>query len=256
MPTNVLDLLLESPRPVVLAGVVIVLAAGFVQGLTGLGFAAVFTPLFVVIVPRPHEVVLLSLMLGAMLSLGVLAGSRHSLQKRRSWPLVAGGIIGTPGGIGILAVLDARVLMLVIGVLAIVIALVGIVRLPNSFRREPQAVAIAGLLGGFLNGSTSMGGSPPALLAAIQGWPVPQSRAALVAFNLVSYLLALTTGLITGVACPACVLSGLWLLPLAVIGAVLGTLASPCLSRAVFGRALMVVTGMSGVVGLLSALSM
>jgi hypothetical protein len=251
-----LDLVLGAPPVVVLAGAVIVLAAGFVQGLTGLGFAVVFTPLFVLIVPRPQEVVLLSLLLGAVLSLGVVVESRHSLQVRRSWPLLAGGIVGTPAGIAVLAVLDDRVLMLAIAVLALAVAAVGIVRLPRSVRREPQAVTVAGLLGGFLNGSTSMGGSPPALLAAIQGWPVLQSRAALAAFNLVSYILALTVGVLSGVAEPAFVLSGLWLLPLAALGSMLGTRAAPRVSRAMFGRVLVGLVGLSGVIGLLAALRM
>jgi uncharacterized membrane protein YfcA len=256
VPTDVLDLLLGASPVVGVAGAVIVVAAGFVQGLTGLGFAVVFTPLFVLIVPRPQEVVLLSLLVGAVLSLGVLIESRHGLQVRRSWPLLAGGIVGTPAGVAVLEVSDDRVLMLAIAVLALAVAAVGLVRLPRSVRREPPAVAVAGLLGGFLNGSTSMGGSPPALLAAIQGWPVPQSRAALVAFNLVSYLLALTSGMLAGVAGPAFVVSGLWLLPLAALGSVLGTRTAPRVSRAVFGRALVGLVALSGVVGLLAALRM
>jgi uncharacterized membrane protein YfcA len=254
MTMEVPFLLLGAPLVVGLAGVLVVLAAGFVQGLTGLGFAVVFTPLFVLIVPRPHEVVLLSLLLGAVLSLGVLVESRHCLRLQRSWPLLAGGILGTPAGIAVLAVLDARVLMLVIAVLALAVAAVGLVRLPRPVRREPAAMAVAGLLGGFLNGSTSMGGSPPALLVSMQRWPVLHSRAALVAFNLLSYLLALASGVITGVAGTIFVLSGLWLLPLAALGSVLGTWAAPRLSRAAFGRVLVCVVGMSGLVGLLSAL--
>ncbi len=254
MPTDVLDLLLGSAPAVVLAGVLVLVVAGFVQGLTGLGFAVVFTPLFVLIVPRPREVVLLSLLLGAVLSIGVLIQCRRHLQLRRSWPLLAGATVSTPAGIAVLAILSARAMMLAIAVLALAVAAVGLVRLPRPIRHEPAAVAAAGLLGGFLNGSTSMGGSPPALLASIQQWPIPYSRAALVAFNLVSYLLALAAGLLTGVADAAFVLSGLWLLPLAALGSLIGTMAAPRLSRVVFARALVGVVGVSGVVGLISAM--
>lgn len=254
VPTDVPDLLLGSAPAVVLGGLLVVVAAGFVQGLTGLGFAVVFTPLFVLVVPRPREVVLLSLLLGAVLSLGVLIGCRSRLRPARSWPLLAGGIVGTPLGIAVLAVLDARVLMFSIAVLALAVAAVGLVRLPRPVRREPAAVAVAGLLGGFLNGSTSMGGSPPALLVSIQRWSVLDSRAALVAFNLVSYVLALAFGLVAGVAGTGFVLSGLWLLPLAVLGSLLGTWAAPRVPQPVFAKALVGIVGVSGVVGLVAAL--
>ncbi len=254
MPTEVLDLLLAAPAAVGLAGGAIVVAAGFVQGLTGLGFAVVFTPLFVLIVPQPHEVILLSLLLGAILSMGVLLETRREVQVDRTWPLLIGGLVGTPVGIAVLAVMDTTVLMIFIAVIALTIAAVGLVRLPRPVQREPTAVGVAGVLGGFLNGSTSMGGTPPALLLSMQQWPVPRSRAALVAFNLISYVLALVVGALSGVADIGVVVSGLWLLPLGVLGSVLGALSARGVSRAVFSRALVLVVGVSGVVGLISGL--
>lgn len=249
-----LDLLLGAPAVVGLAGIVIVVAAGFVQGLTGLGFAVVFTPLFVLIVPQPHEVILLSLLLGAILSVGVLFETRREVQLARTWPLLVGGFIGTPVGIVVLVVMDTTMLMIFIAVIALTIAAVGLVRLPRPVRREPTAVGVAGVLGGFLNGSTSMGGSPPALLLSMQQWPVPRSRAALVAFNLISYVLALLVGAASGVADLGLVVSGLWLLPLGVLGSAVGAVSARGVSRAVFGKALICVVGVSGVVGLISGL--
>lgn len=249
-----LDLLLGAPAVVGLAGIAVVVTAGFVQGLTGLGFAVVFTPLFVLIVPQPHEVILLSLLLGAILSVGVLFESRREVHVGRTWPLLIGGLVGTPAGIVVLAVMDTTMLMIFIAVIALAIAAVGLVRLPRPVPNEPVAVGVAGVLGGFLNGSTSMGGSPPALLLSMQRWPVLRSRAALVAFNLVSYVLALVAGAVAGVADIGVVMSGLWLLPLAVLGSVLGAWSARGVSRAVFGKALILVVGVSGVVGLISGL--
>jgi hypothetical protein len=99
-----------------------------------------------------------------------------------------------------------------------------------------------------------MGGSPPALLVSMQRWPTRRGRAALVAFNLVSYTLALLVAAIVDVAGPRFVLSGLWLLPFAALGTVVGARVAPRLSRAVFGRLLVCVVGLSGLGGLISAL--
>ncbi|MQA16359.1 MAG: TSUP family transporter [Pseudonocardiaceae bacterium] len=254
LPTEVPDLLLGAPAIVGLAGAAVVVAAGFVQGLTGLGFAVVFTPLFVLIVPQPHEVILLSLLLGAILSVGVLFESRRAVQVGRTWPLLIGGLVGTPAGIAVLAVMETTTLMIFIAVIALAIAAVGLVRLPRPVQRERVAVGVAGVLGGFLNGSTSMGGSPPALLLSVQRWPVLHSRAALVAFNLGSYLLALGAGAVWGVADIGVVVSGLWLLPLGVLGSVVGACSARGVSQAMFGKVLVCIVGVSGVVGLVSGL--
>ncbi|MFC5997027.1 sulfite exporter TauE/SafE family protein [Pseudonocardia hispaniensis] len=251
---DVLNLLFGSAPGIGLATVAVTVAAGFVQGVTGLGFAAVFTPLVVLIAPYPHQVVVLSLFLGAVLSLGVLVQCRRDLQLPRCWPLLAGGLIGTPAGIAVLIVLPARLLMQAIAVLALLVAATGLIGLPRPFRHEQAAVGSAGLFGGFLNGSTSLGGLPPALLVSIQRWPAAHGRAALVAFNLASYLLALASVALTGTVAADIVLGGLWLLPAAALGALLGTVAARRLPDPVFRMALLGVIGASGVAALLTSL--
>ncbi|GEL20081.1 sulfite exporter TauE/SafE family protein [Pseudonocardia asaccharolytica] len=251
---DVLDLLLGSSPAIGLAAVAVTIIAGFVQGVTGLGFAAVFTPLIVLIAPQPQQVVVLSLFLGAVLSLGIAVQSRHDLRLPRCWPLLVGGVLGTPVGIAVLMVLPARMLMQSIAVLALLVAATSLVGLPGPIRREPAAVAVAGLFGGFLNGSTSLGGLPPALLVSIQRWPTADGRAALVVFNLVSYVLALVSAAVTGTAMADLVLGGLWLLPAAALGALLGTCAARRLSAAAFRMALVGIIGVSGVAGLITSL--
>ncbi len=239
-----------------MAGVAIALAAGVVQGLTGMGFAVVFTPLFVLVVPQPQAVVTLSLLLGAVLCLGVVVTGRRDAQPRRSLPLVAGGLVGTPLGVLVLLAVDGRVLLVWIAALALCVAAVGLFRLPEPVRAERSAVAAAGLLGGFLNGSTSMGGMPPALLVSIQRWPTSSGRVALAAFNLVSYTLGLAVAAVASAVDTGYILSGLWLLPPAVVGTMTGAVMASRLSREGFGRVLTCVVGLSGIGGLVSVWTM
>ncbi|MQA82304.1 MAG: TSUP family transporter [Streptosporangiales bacterium] len=234
------------------AGAVIALAAGYVQGLTGLGFAIVFTPLYVLFVPRPHEVVLLSLLLGTVLSLGVLADSRRAFRVRRSVPLLVGAAVGTPAGVAVLSFVPNDALTILIAVTALVAAALWIVRLPPPTSHETAAVGLAGLLGGFLNGSTSMGGPPPALVASMQRWPVQESRAALTTFNLASYVIAVAVGLTAGLADGGFLLRGLLLLPVAIGGSILGAWSARRVSRQAFGRVLAGVVCVAGVLALVS----
>jgi uncharacterized membrane protein YfcA len=227
-------------------------AAGYVQGFTGFGFAVVFTPLAVLFISDAHQVVFLSLLLGAVLSVGVIVESRGGLRARRAWTLLSGAVVGTPAGVAVLSLVSPHVLRIFIAASALLVATLWMVRRPPPLEREGRAVWFAGLVGGFLNGSTSMGGPPPALVASIQRWPVQESRAALTTFNLVSYLLGLATAAISGLAHFDFLMGGLRLLPVAIAGSLLGGWSVRHVSRSVFSNVLLGTVWLAGLFGLLS----
>ena len=227
-------------------------AGGYVQGFTGFGFAVVFTPLGVLFMSDAQQVVLLSLLLGAVLSVGVLVESRRSLRARRAWLLLSGAVVGTPAGIAVLSLVSPHVLRIIVTASALLVATLWMVRPPPPLEREGGAVWIGGLVGGFLNGSTSMGGPPPALVASIQRWPVQESRAALVTFNLVSYVLGLTIAAVSGLLHTDFLMDGLRLLPVAIAGSLLGGWSVRHVSRSVFRYALLGTVWLAGLFGLVS----
>jgi uncharacterized protein len=227
-------------------------AAGYVQGFTGFGFAVVFTPLAVLIISDTQQVVFLSLLLGAVLSVGVLVECRRGLRARRAWVLLSGAVVGTPAGVAVLSLVSPHVLRIIIAASALIVATLWMVRLPPPLEKEGAAVWFGGLVGGFLNGSTSMGGPPPALVASIQRWAVQESRAALTTFNLVSYLLGLATAAISGLAEFDFLIGGLRLLPVAIAGSLLGGWSVRHVSRSVFSHVLLGTVWLAGLFGLVS----
>jgi uncharacterized protein len=237
-----------------IAAGLVAISAGFVQGFTGFGFALIFTPLLVLIAGAPQQVILLALLIGSVLSLGVLLETYRMLDLVRTWPLVVAASLSTPLGIGLLHLVDTRALKVLIAITTLAIATLWMVRLPPPFARERIAFAIAGLLGGFLNGATSMGGPPPALTIGVQRLPVNQGRAALTTFNLLSYLIGLATASFSGLAQPEFLAHRLWLLPCGVAGCILGGLSARRVSRSAFGRALSATVWLAGLLGLLSVL--
>jgi uncharacterized membrane protein YfcA len=233
-------------------GFAVAFAAGYVQGFTGFGFAIVFTPLSVLFLSDTQQVVLLSLFLGGILSVGVLVESRRSLPARRAWLLVSGAVVGTPAGVGVLSLVSPHALRVIITVSALLVATLWMVRLPPPLESEGRAVWFGGLVGGFLNGSTSMGGPPPALVASIQRWPVQESRSALTTFNLLSYLLGLAIAAISGLLDADFLLGGLRLLPFAIAGSLLGGWSVRRVSKAGFHYALLGTVWLAGLFGLVS----
>lgn len=230
----------------------VAIGAGYVQGFTGMGFAVVSTPLLVLLVYQPHQVVMLSLLLGSVLSAAILVETRRSLKLRRAWLLIVGAVLGTPVGVALFSHADPRVLTIVIATTALATAVIWAIRLPRPVRRERTAVSIAGALGGFLNGATSIGGPPPALVVSMQRWDVSEGRAALAAFNLTSYVI----GLVVGVSSQdiGFLTHGLVLLPIAAIGSVLGARSVRSLSPRAFRYALLGTVWLAGLSAVASAL--
>ena len=227
-------------------------AAGYVQGFTGFGFAVVFTPLAVLFISDAQQVVFLSLLIGAVLSVGVLVESRRDLQARRAGLLLGGAILGTPAGVAVLALVSPHLLRVIIAASALLVATLWLVRLPPPLVKENGAVWLGGLVGGFLNGSTSMGGPPPALIASIQRWSVQETRATLTAFNLASYVLGLAIAAVSGMAEADFLVGGLSLLPLAIAGSLLGGWSVRHVSKGAFRNALLGTVWLAGLFGLLS----
>lgn len=228
------------------------IGAGYVQGFTGMEFAVVSTPLLVLLVHQPHQVVMLSLLLGSVLSAAILVETRRSLNLRRAWLLIAGAVLGTPVGVALFSHADPRVLTIVIATTALATAVIWAIRLPRPVRQERTAVSIAGVLGGFLNGVTSIGGPPPALVVSMQRWDVSEGRAALAAFNLTSYVI----GLMVGVSSQdiGFLTHGFALLPLAAIGSALGAWSARGLPSRAFRYALLGTVWLAGFSALASLL--
>ncbi|TNC25110.1 sulfite exporter TauE/SafE family protein [Amycolatopsis alkalitolerans] len=229
----------------------IVLVAGYVQGFTGMGFAVVSTPLLVLLVRQPHQVVMLSLVLGAILSAAVLVETRKGLRPGRSGWLIGGAVAGTPVGVVVLSHAAPRVLTVFIAATALVTAVTWLISPPRPVRHEATATAVAGLFGGFLNGATSMGGPPLALVVSMQRWRVVEGRAALAAFNLTSYLVGLATGMTR--ADTGFVVHGLILMPLGALGGVAGAWSVHRMPGHRFRFALLATVWLAGLSALASA---
>ncbi len=243
------------PTPVlIILGSAVAIAAGFVKGFSGFGFAVIFTPLCSIMFGNPREVVFVALVLGAIMSLGVIAEVRHEIAKDRIIPIVIGTAVGTPIGIALLSLIDVSTLKLIIASIAIGVTLLRLAKLKIKIVAGAKPLTIGTLLGGILNGCTSMGGPIPALIVAWQNRGIDESRSILVVFNLLSYLLAIAAALGTGVAQLPWLLSGIWLFPPAAIGTFAGVHAVRHISQKTFSHVITAVVGLAGVAGVLSVL--
>ncbi|MDA1189855.1 MAG: sulfite exporter TauE/SafE family protein, partial [Chloroflexi bacterium] len=104
-----------------LIGVAIVLLGATIQGTIGFGLALTAVPLMSIMV-SPKLVVPTLMLIGTLSSLYLTYQSRRSIDIKRIWPLILGGVAGIPIGTLLLLRLDENVLRLYVGVVVSVFA--------------------------------------------------------------------------------------------------------------------------------------
>lgn len=154
----------------------VVLAGALLQGVVGLGIGLLGAP--VVSLLRPDLMPGVLIVLAVVLPLLTLARERDDVDWRGlAWALPP-RVVGTAGGVVVVAVLSDRLVGLVVGVLVLLAVLVtwSAVRIPVT----PGTLVTAGLVSGVTGTTSSIGGPPLALL--YQRRPPEQSRPTIAVF--------------------------------------------------------------------------
>jgi hypothetical protein len=177
----------------------VVLAAGFMRGFTGFGFAMAAVPLLALVI-APARVVPFVILLQLIAGLwDWREARRHAHWRSLPW-LMAGALVGTPLGTLGLASLSADWARLVIAG-AVLLAVVLLARGFN-FAGMPSRPVLAGtgLAAGVLNGIAAMPGPPVMVLYLAGALTVEVGRASLLIFfsvnNAIGAVSAGTAGLI------------------------------------------------------------
>lgn len=142
--------LMDSMVLVVAVGAIV---AGFVQGLSGFAFGLTAMSFWAWYLEPKMAAVLA--VFGALT--GQIIGAlsvRRGFNMRRLWPFLAGGLVGIPAGVAILAALDVQLFKAVLGTLLVVWCPLMLMarNLPRIQAGGPLADGIVGGLGGIMGG--------------------------------------------------------------------------------------------------------
>lgn len=144
------------------------------QLLTGFGFAMVLIPLLMLRIP-PAEAVMVSAMLGAVLTLIQAIRDREHIDRPMASSLLTWSLIGLPIGVLVLKWLPAAILKWVV-ILAVFAALYVVVR-GLAIPRSRLSSALTGLISGTLLTSTGINGPPVVAFVRTLPGTVRQYRA-------------------------------------------------------------------------------
>lgn len=145
-----------------LPALLIVSFAGAVRGYCGFGFAMIVA-LGLMLFVAPAQAIVLALLLDLLCSLGLLRRALHHLDAKLLRRLIAGMLLATPVGVGLVAYLPANA----IGIGVAAISLLGGVALLRGRRdqggpplRPPRYAVPAGIASGLAMTIASAGGPP------------------------------------------------------------------------------------------------
>ncbi|OIQ51625.1 Sulfite exporter TauE/SafE [Pseudodesulfovibrio hydrargyri] len=184
-----------------LAIVAIVLAAAFLQGLTGFGFGLIALPLLGFFMGIKTSVPLMVL-LAAIISIYLSLRLRKSIDLKSAFTLLAASLIGIPLGVYILKRVPAQGLSICVGVIMVAFTSYQFLARPKPRSFGKRLTVLAGFFSGVLGGSLGVSGPPVIVYTALQPWTKDRAKATLACFFALSNVVIIAThaasGMLTG----------------------------------------------------------
>jgi uncharacterized protein len=152
-------------------------AAALVAGLAGFAFGLVAAAVWLHIL-TPLQTASLIIAFGLIVQGVAVWKLRHALQWSRLWPFLAGGMLGVPLGVAVLAWANPDYMRASIGALLILYGIYGLARptMKPVLAGGLRADAGVGLLNGILGGATGLAGIIVTIWCGLRGWPKDVQR--------------------------------------------------------------------------------
>jgi len=183
--------------------------AGFVQGLSGFGFAMTAVTFWIWVL-EPRLVATLGVVGALAGQVFTVATSRRALEWRPLAPFLLGALAGLPLGLYLLPRLDVPLFKGVIGLLLVTLCPLMFLapRLPPITRGGRVGDVLAGSVGGVMGGLGGATGVVPTLWCTLRGFDKDRQRGIIQNFNLaalsVTFACYLGTGIVTREMLPLC----------------------------------------------------
>jgi uncharacterized membrane protein YfcA len=231
------------------------LAAGFVNGLSGTGYALVALGFWLQAM-SPVTAAPLTALCGVVGHVQSLPRIWKAVRWPRLWPFLAAGILGVPIGTLLLDHVRPQPLKLSVGLLLVFYSgWMAFVRRPPIVSGGGRlADAAVGFTGGVMGGMASLSGPAPLIWAQLRGFGKDEQRGVNQPFNMSVLFLALVSSGIAGFLDRTFFLWAVITLPATLIGARIGLMLYRRIDDAGFRRVVLVLLGLSGATLIASSL--
>ncbi|WP_018610241.1 sulfite exporter TauE/SafE family protein [Uliginosibacterium gangwonense] len=234
-------------------GIVIVMLAGFVQGVSCFGFALISLPILSQIYPL-QLVVPLIVCLSAGTNILILKNCWRQIGLQTIHLLIISSLLAAPLGTHLLLWMKADALRLAATTCIAGFALLQLRGKQYPIRRPRLALLSVGALSGALNASISLSGPPVALFLNNQDTPKDRFRACITAYALILNLVTLASYQFNGLLTPAFFEQLKWLIPSMLLGTFIGGRCASYFSEACFKRSVLMMVILLAIIGMSHAL--
>ncbi|MBI3197140.1 MAG: sulfite exporter TauE/SafE family protein [Rhodospirillales bacterium] len=238
-------------------GLVVVgaLAAGFVNGLSGTGYALVALGFWLQAM-SPLTAAPLTALCGVAGHIQSLPTIWKGVRWPRLWPMLVAGIAGVPIGTLLLEHVKPNPLKIGVGILLILYSgWMAFVRRPPIVTSGGRAAdAVVGFTGGVMGGMASLSGPAPAIWAQLRGFGKNEQRGVNQPYNMSILLLALVSAGVAGFLDRTFFTWAAIALPTTLIGARIGLALYGRVNDVQFRRIILSLLGLSGVTLVASSL--
>jgi uncharacterized protein len=242
------------PPPLyLLAGSLAIFLAGLVQGVSGFGFILVAVPVLLLFL-EPAVAVVIAELLAAAICLVMAIRLRGRVRPLETAIMVLAALPSVWLGVQALRFWPGASLKVLTGLVVLAATLPLLRGVRHHFRRERLAAALAGLISGFLQGSTGMSGPPIVILLANQGWQRDAFRASIACYLAILTLLTLPLFVLNGLLDAERFGQAGWLAPALALGYLAGTWLAPRLDLRRFHLLVHLLVLAGGLVTLISGL--
>ena len=231
------------------------LVAGFVNGLSGTGYALASLG-FWLHAMSPITAAPLTALCGVSGHLQSLPRIWSGVSWPRLWPYLTAGLIGVPIGTALLDRVQVQPLKLGVGLLLVVyVSWIAFMRRPPVIRGGGRvADAAIAFVGGVMGGLASLSGPAPTIWAQLRGWGMQEQRSVNQPFNMSVLAFALVSSAVAGFLDTTFFIWAAIAVPCTLIGAHVGLALYGRINDVQFRRIVLVLLGLSGATLIASAL--
>jgi uncharacterized membrane protein YfcA len=177
--------------------VIVVFFAIFVQAVSGSGLALIAMPLLTPLM-GPLTTAALVALISQAVQLFMLTRYHRNVQYRALWRLVVGSLLGIPLGVFILANLDSRIILVILGLILFGYAVYGLLVAALPEMKDQRLGYLFGFVSGVLGGAYNTGGPPYVIYGVSQRWEPAEYKGNLQVLFTVNSTLVVITHWVTG----------------------------------------------------------
>jgi uncharacterized membrane protein YfcA len=230
------------------------LVAGFVNGLSGTGYALAALG-FWLHAMSPITATPLAALCGVVGHIQSLPRIWSGVSWPRLWPYLAAGLVGVPLGTALLDRVQVQPLKLGVGILLIVyVSWIAFMRHPPVVRGGGRAAdAVIAFIGGVMGGIASLSGPAPTIWAQLRGWNKHEQRAVNQPFNMSVLTLSVISAGVAGFLDRTFFIWAAICVPCTLLGARIGLALYGRINDLQFRRIVLGLLGLSGLILIASA---